>query len=118
MQHHDKGEIIIEEADIKKVLTQNLPINVVLLKFKEFLQTPKVKNPLLNRMVTRAKLNPGYTTLDFVKWFIEDVGYLLDGTPYAANTYTMQMFLKMVWETSLLSIELIHNIKHNILLPT
>ena len=69
-------------------------------------------------MVTKAKLSPGYTTFDFIKWFIEDTGYLLHGTTYGANTYTMQIFLKMVWEVSLLSMELIHNIKHDILLPT
>jgi hypothetical protein len=105
------------EIELRKLLKNPQHTNHILMKFKEYLHSPSVKNKLLNKMLAKAKAAKKYNTLDFVKWFIEDYKYLVEDTPYGNNEYTRDMFLKMVWEASYLSIELVNNIRNNIILP-
>lgn len=106
----------ITQEQLRETLDKKLPFNMILNETQKFLLQPPIKNPLLNTLKEKAEMYRNFNNTTLLKWFIEETIGLVEGTKLCYNTYTAQSFLKTIWETSKLGIELIHNIRNNIVL--
>lgn len=95
----------------------NLPINYRLNGVKKYYLNEEVKNPLVNRLVKKAREHKDFKTLDLLKWFIEYQKYIIKGTPYDVDEKTQNTFLRMMWEASGLGPEVIKQLRDGTLLP-